>query len=142
MNLSADGIDHATKPVIRHGHLPYAFSGQNYSLSCSVEKAQSSHIFIKWHLVNQSCYEVCVTGQIPLGIYYCISQFDTSTLMETEDVEIIPLHKGKDFMRLNMTLSRIPSHLDGAILECIISDVSLDSKSSRLQLKVYGNLFL
>lgn len=70
-----------------------------------------------------------------IGIYF---QEDTRNLLQINDVEIIPLHKGKDLMRLNLTLVGLNSHFDGATVQCVMTDVSAQQKSENFALKVYG----
>lgn len=58
-----------------------------------------------------------------------------------EEVETISLRKGRDLMRLNLTLPNVSLAYDGAIFECIINDVSMAQKVAPFSLRVYGKVF-
>lgn len=151
--LFLDGIDFASTPVItsKTTH-PYAFSGQNFSLSCVVEKAQSSHVFLKWTLLNQTCYEVSPYALADIQFELTLSKKSTGDSMIVEEVETVSQRgKGKpnvgsgnrqnrDLVRLNLTLTNVDSQLDGATLQCAISDASLAQKTAQFKLQVFGKI--
>lgn len=114
-----NGVEFVSKPEVVGRE--YAFIGQNYTVSCLVDKSRSASVFLKWQLLNQSCYD---------------------TEIHQTEVESVRLKKsGNDQLRINLTLNNVSSKLNNAQLECAISDVSMDQKVQQFRLRVYG-LFL
>lgn len=52
----------------------------------------------------------------------------------------MPLKRGKDMLRVNLSLEDVPMHLDGVVFECVASDVSLAREVAQYRLKVYGKI--